>query len=133
MAHNFQEITELLQTRDDSNGNLSKYVNEIPLVVHFDLANRLREQCSIGEDDIQWDFSFLSDDMPKSLPIYLICGGALRSESAMKDSGGAWASSLEAHRGTNIPSLAGSFPPISGSYNSLLRITLPRNPICLTA
>jgi hypothetical protein len=98
MAHNFQEITELLQTQDDSNGNLSKYANKIPLVVHFDLANRLREQCSIGEDDIQWDFSFLSHEMPKSLPIYLIRGEALRSESAMKDSGGTWASSLETYR-----------------------------------
>ena len=52
MAHNFQEIAKLLQTQDDWNINLSKYVNEISLVIHFDLANKLRERCSIGEDDI---------------------------------------------------------------------------------
>jgi hypothetical protein len=99
MAYNFQEITKLLKMQDDSNCNLSKNANKIPLVVHFDLTNRFREQRSTGEDDIQGEFSFLANKMPKSLPkILLIRGEAPRSKSVMKACGGTWASSFETHR-----------------------------------
>ena len=98
MAHNFQEITKLLKMRDDSNYSLSKNANEIPSVVHFDLPNRFREQCSTGEDDTQGDFSFLTNKMPKSLPkILLTRGEAPGSKSAIKACGGTWASSLKTH------------------------------------